>query len=327
MEAEMAFLNSMQAMNEAAGHYESNGVAGTDHTEALSTEDNQRVKVQSTTAYADNTGPVPQSLSLSDTLSPEVIHPVSAAHQLSAPLPGVKGSDTEHAFNAEEQNPSRSSSKDSISISQPPMKPRTVAGFVVDDEDEDDNNSDRTSSLAAPGFIDAPLPSTSGSVAVAPVRSISKSPSNNIAPAQNEFSSNVALENDSELQEDAAGQVAYSPPSPTELLSATHDSINQLPTAQEAPDQLATTAPPADTTRKPSVALPKTRLPHDRVGILEDRIKEDPRGDIDAWLGLISEHRKRSKYAEARSVYERFFKVFPMAVSIYCVLDSCSLPY
>ncbi|KAI9823314.1 MAG: mRNA 3'-end-processing protein rna14 [Thelocarpon impressellum] len=62
-----------------------------------------------------------------------------------------------------------------------------------------------------------------------------------------------------------------------------------------------------------SGAAPKARLPHDRVGILEDRIKDDPRGDLDAWLGLISEHRKRNKLEDARAVYERFFKIFPMA--------------
>ncbi|ODH46933.1 hypothetical protein GX48_06970 [Paracoccidioides brasiliensis] len=55
------------------------------------------------------------------------------------------------------------------------------------------------------------------------------------------------------------------------------------------------------------------RLPHDRVGILEDRIIADPRGDTDAWLDLINEHRSRNKLDSAREVYERFFKVFPSA--------------
>jgi cleavage stimulation factor subunit 3 len=64
-----------------------------------------------------------------------------------------------------------------------------------------------------------------------------------------------------------------------------------------------------------AVSVPKARLPHDTTGILEDRIKEDPRGDLDAWLSLISEHRKRNKLDDARAVYERFFKVFPQAVS------------
>jgi len=48
---------------------------------------------------------------------------------------------------------------------------------------------------------------------------------------------------------------------------------------------------------------------------LEDRIADDPRGDIDAWLNLINEFRNRNKLDDARAVYERFFKIFPSAVS------------
>lgn len=62
--------------------------------------------------------------------------------------------------------------------------------------------------------------------------------------------------------------------------------------------------------------LPKARLPQDIAGILEDRIKQDPRGDIEAWLSLVSEHRKRNKLDDARQVYERFLKVFPTAVGV-----------
>lgn len=64
----------------------------------------------------------------------------------------------------------------------------------------------------------------------------------------------------------------------------------------------------------PAMTLPKARLPNDTIGILEDRIQEDPRGDTNAWLNLIDEHRKRGKIEEARATYERFFVVFPAAV-------------
>lgn len=70
-----------------------------------------------------------------------------------------------------------------------------------------------------------------------------------------------------------------------------------------------------DQAMTPSIAIPKVRLPHDRVGILEDRIKEDPKGDLEAWQNLIGEHRKRGKIEDARKVYERFLAVFPSAVS------------
>ena len=58
------------------------------------------------------------------------------------------------------------------------------------------------------------------------------------------------------------------------------------------------------------------RLPHDTMGILEDRIKEDEKGDLDAWLSLIDEYKKRGKSDEIRQVFDRFFTVFPQAVSL-----------
>lgn len=61
------------------------------------------------------------------------------------------------------------------------------------------------------------------------------------------------------------------------------------------------------------------RLSHDRVGILQDRTEQDPRGDIPAWLELIAEHRSRNRLDSARETYESFLKVFPMAVSIFCL--------
>ena len=77
----------------------------------------------------------------------------------------------------------------------------------------------------------------------------------------------------------------------------------------------------------PMTATPKARLPHDKIGILEDRIKEDPRGDLDAWQTLINEHKKRAKLEDARNAYERFLTVFPSAVcgGTYPLLLSAAL--
>lgn len=52
----------------------------------------------------------------------------------------------------------------------------------------------------------------------------------------------------------------------------------------------------------------------DYTGNLEDRVKEDPRGAVNAWLDLVREHRSRNRIDDARAVYERFFKIFPQAV-------------
>lgn len=74
--------------------------------------------------------------------------------------------------------------------------------------------------------------------------------------------------------------------------------------------------PGAASTISPRSATFKPRLPNDTIGILEDRIKEDEKGDIDAWLSLINEHRRRGKLDDMRKVYERFFMIFPQAVCI-----------
>ena len=96
--------------------------------------------------------------------------------------------------------------------------------------------------------------------------------------------------------------------SPPEKSSAASKPSN-IQTVESAPQEKETASTPL------SATLPRARLPHDKVGMLEDRIKEDPRGDIDAWISLITEHRKRGKLDDARKVYERFFVVFPSAVS------------
>ena len=104
-------------------------------------------------------------------------------------------------------------------------------------------------------------------------------------------------------------------------------SFNEAPTVPDQnlyvtqalqPDSAQPSAAPTPTPESPSA--PKGRLPHDRVGILEDRIQEDPRGDIPAWLDLINEHKARSRIDNTREVYERFLKVFPSAVRIVLCL-------
>lgn len=67
------------------------------------------------------------------------------------------------------------------------------------------------------------------------------------------------------------------------------------------------------------------RLAHDRVGILQDRVEQDPRGDIPAWLELIAEHRGRNRLDSARETFESFLKVFPMAVSIHFLVSRLGL--
>ncbi|KAI1111145.1 hypothetical protein F5Y14DRAFT_426389 [Nemania sp. NC0429] len=61
----------------------------------------------------------------------------------------------------------------------------------------------------------------------------------------------------------------------------------------------------------------KSRLPTDVVGMLEDRIKEDPKGDMVAWFSLIEEQKRRHKSEDTRKTYERFLEIFPQAAEVW----------
>lgn len=71
---------------------------------------------------------------------------------------------------------------------------------------------------------------------------------------------------------------------------------------------------PALPTDAPS-SVPQAMPTLDPVAFLEARIKEDPRGDMDAWLNLIADHKRRGRLNDLRKVYNRFVEVFPQAVS------------
>ena len=88
--------------------------------------------------------------------------------------------------------------------------------------------------------------------------------------------------------------------------------LQQSSTVQDTPAQVSNNENPVDSV---SAAALVVEPPVDYVANLEDRIKEDPRGAVNAWLDLIREHRSQNRIDEARAVYERFFKTFPQAVS------------
>jgi cleavage stimulation factor subunit 3 len=191
-------------------------------------------------------------------------------------------------YNPESANPVPSHTTTSLAGTGPPSrasparKPKTIGAFLADDSDDEDDVEIATSKSTA-----LLQPPTSG-----PTRSVSRSPLHLEAVPQDSAAQTPVpiLETPSALGDGEQTSAGIS---------------NQASTSNAA---ATVTAPIAGT------SLPKARLPHDRVGILEDRIKEDPRGDLDAWLSLITEHRNRNKLDDARVVYDRFFKVFPMAV-------------
>lgn len=252
--------------------------------------------------YDDTTG-VEADNSDSDDYDPSSNMPFSVpdpgAPQDNTSFPSVAVPDPHSATSSPlDQEPSRTASRASAPISSAiasPKKPRMKGGFLVED-DEDDDKGD-ASSYEPTSVTDAMAPSEEHQLYVSQISSDSV-PTSAVS-----------------IQKDGANVVV--PDSvPTSLPSAPPNSGSVTPSQSLSNTQVR--ASPNITSGYTSTlasALPKARLPNDRVGMLEDRIKEDPRGDMDAWLNLIKEHQSRNKFDEARRVYDRFLQVFPSAVS------------
>lgn len=186
----------------------------------------------------------------------------------------------------------------------PQYQPRIVGGFEVDDDDDDDDDAveDEDGSPDEKDELDVYDPSVGLDF-----------DASKLVPA-------VSLDRTSQSPEQENGITpapVQAPGSPTDISSSA------LPVGADA------TAPAQSTTLESSAqpspprlnvngsvapAVPKPRLAHDTVGILEDRIKEDPRGDTTAYLELIEELKNRNKQDDVRRVYDQYLSIFPLAV-------------
>ncbi|KAL6707419.1 mRNA 3'-end-processing protein rna14 [Coniothyrium glycines] len=232
--------------------------------------------------------------------------PQASSH--SASLPPESAAQTPQAADSAEQNGLKPApaSADASAAPTPSKRPRTVGGFVDESEDEEEDPA------VQPGAATATLPNAPPVAAETPQRSVTNTPNNTLPnpdvqlhSAQDQgaasFSASVAV---NEHAPSVASSVPNgSTPVPDATKSGALYALNVTSARQSA----------APATPVPSSSLPKARLPQDTIGILEDRVAEDPRGDIEAWQSLISEHRRRHKNDDARAVYERFLKVFPTA--------------
>ena len=234
---------------------------------------------------------------------PQALHSTTPNN---APAPSAMATVAEAPIQPSSRPPSTAQNQRSDALSVSSKQPRTVGGFIVDDDDEEDETpSQRTNGAGANALLGVARSTST------PQRSVSKTPNNNA-------SSNVQISNDAQDQAvtepvvngpaDAVSAPAIPVPVPDQEFSkqGSEEKAHQI----IAPAKVSNSVPP-----NPNTSLSKTRLPNDRVGILEDRIAEDPRGDVDAWLSLINEYRDRSKIEDARAVYDRFLKIFPTAVS------------
>jgi cleavage stimulation factor subunit 3 len=198
-----------------------------------------------------------------------------------------------------------------------PSKIKTKAGFIVDESDDerDDENGASSAQLneAASGRTDLGVTSLAGaqdiSLHSAPQETVASSKSINGSTTVPVSTSASPVPTPS-LQSSVPTQGKPTTPLPptTQTLQPTAPTLSTAASTITAPAQAPTSLP--------------ARLPHDKVGQLEDRIKDDPKGDATAWTSLIDHYREKGQHDFARNVYERFFKVFPYAVCISFLLLS-----
>lgn len=220
------------------------------------------------------------------------------------------------------------------SATEQPAKPKTMGGFIVEESDEEDEE-DSAPVPSQPNGVEDPQ-SGLGATAVSEAGrdvSLASEPTQDSAAAQQ--SAQASLNG-------SATAITTLPGVPDNLVapSAVSASDTPLTTPQDQGKQgdvsvntIGTVS--ISTTPKPSIngataaqdrTVPPTptsaRLPHDKVGRLEDRIKEDPKADTQAWLELIAHYREKDQIDNVRRVYDRMLEVFPTAVCKSAFLTS-----
>ncbi|KAF7720101.1 Uncharacterized protein PECH_001216 [Penicillium ucsense] len=203
---------------------------------------------------------------------------------------------------------------------------RTIGGFDVDDEEEDEpevetqdgyNQGEQEEDGEEADYEPPAVLGMDDSNAMPMTMSEDPSSENQNHTTSPDASSHSVQHSVSGLD---GATSSYSPaPLSTSDPSA---SASQQWTVTQDPNMNNSTA---ETPVPDSPSAAKGRMAHDRVGILQDRVDEDPKGDISAWLELIAEHKARNRLDSAREVYERFLKQFPMAADqwvAYAVMES-----
>ena len=291
-EAEAAFLSSMQAMNEDSGSYNVAGGASEQQIDSSSSDEYDPAQdVQDITLLSGLQTSNP--ISSVDVSKNDVFPPVSA--QPGSSIPGVNGVNSAPEYDRS----SHTHSKDMTASFKKELS--SEAPSVLHPATNDAVRINTDSGMVPPGSPNSYDPLIQMVVQDLPAHTTAhgKTASNDVTKSTNDTTTSIATESapgDVSIRDDGIAKAPEAPP----ILKL--EQIRQSSVGNQSPS--------------PSSAVPKARLPHDKIGLLEDRIKEDERGDLDAWLTLIDEHKRRGKLDEARKVYERFFGIFPSAVCL-----------
>ena len=305
-EAEKNFLAAQAAAMQDYGANGGMGEGGADNSDSEDDYD------PSATLHEDYSVPFDVPEEKSTATVPSV--PASLDASVSHALPPTMNNRPPSAANTQEPATMKQfSSSNSLTQNQP----RTKGGFVVDDDDDEDDDEEDTKDML--DVYETPNgPEADATASASGPQSLLNSSS---APIPIHDAAQTSVQANT-VSNGASGLV---PPSATVSSSdvvAQHG--NTVTPLQIAPTSQANIVPiPETVNATPASAGPKTRLAHDTIGILEDRIKDDPRGDMAAWLELIDELKRRNKKEEVRHTYDNFFNVFPLAVShVHAIYNS-----
>ena len=313
LDAEAAFLSSMQDANDAEGNYEPTGADNEQQADSSAEEEydpSQALQdVSSSFHITYSTVPPPSTDALVQ--ETEQSTSASATNPIASPsMPVTSGPRQSPPSVPTMLNPSRTASRASVqSTNQAILNMSQTNGGSVRVDAEAGELATKPSANGVVQVGGDNLGSVQRSISHTPIKQLSTDVSIPNA-AQDKGASGV-------LQNGVADTVPNFATVIPGTGAATHENNTDQPSQTLPPSQAnVPQASTTDSVATPISAAPRARLPHDRIGILEDRIRDDPRGDMDAWLSLINEHRRRSKLDDARQVYERFFAVFPSAVSV-----------
>lgn len=193
-----------------------------------------------------------------------------------------------------------------------PPKPKTSAGFILEDSDDEDEEVEATSQQDEAGYAVSEAAPDISSVASAHL-------TDTAAPANSSVSLNGSPT--VPVPDPATVQVPSTVVPPSPQTDPTHGKTSV--SAAPAPQQLSTPQPETIVVAPPShvetqqMDMPSSsakRMPHDAVGRLEDRVREDPRGDAAGWISLINHYAKKGQLDHMRATYEKFFSHFPTSV-------------
>lgn len=231
-----------------------------------------------------------------------------------------EGNDQHFEQTSAEQTPQHALAPAPKQTEQTTKPPQTVAGFVLEESDDEQEESAPTPSQLSGDDAGALAASQAPDVSLrsAPQDTATPSTSLNGSAAVPVPASTLSVpDSSSSLQPPVAdsGKHAVSP-----VASA-------VPTPQPEANGLAAAPQTVPQTNGSLVTAPTARLPHDKVGQLEDRIKDDPKGDTDAWLTLIKHYYDKGQYQGSRDVYKRFFEVFPTAVCDLQLIPFCDASF